>query len=60
MKRIFDLIISMFQLLVGLLGIITFIILLINGETMTKWIMTLLLSIGFVMLGIFGILDYKK
>jgi len=43
-----------------LLAIISFIILAISGEIMTKWIITLLLSIAFVIIGIIGIIDYKS
>lgn len=60
MKSKWYLISSIFQLVVGLLAIIAFIILAINGEIMTKWIITLLLAIAFVILGIIGIIDYKS
>jgi len=43
-----------------LLAIISFIILAISGEIMTKWIITLLLAIAFVIIGIIGIIDYKS
>jgi len=60
MKNKWSLISSIFQLVVGLLSIITFIILAINAEITTKWIITLLLAIAFVVLGIIGIIDYKS
>ena len=60
MKSKWDLISSIIQLVFGALAIITFIILAINGEIMTKWIVTLLLSIAFVVIGIIGIIDYKS
>lgn len=60
MKSKWYLISSIFQLVVGLLAIIAFIILAINGEIMTKWIITLLLAIAFAILGIIGIIDYKS
>ena len=59
MKSKWDLISSIIQLVFGALAIITFIILAINGEIMTKWIITLLLAIAFVVIGIIGIIDYK-
>ena len=59
MKSKWDLISSIVQLVIGLLAIIAFIILAINGEIETKWIITLLLSIAFVVLGVIGIIDYK-
>ena len=60
MKSKWNLISSIVQLVVGVLAIIAFIILAINGEIMTKWLITLLLSIAFVILGIIGIIDYKS
>ena len=59
MKCKWNLISSIVQLVVGLLAIIAFIILAMNGEIMTKWIITLLLAIAFVILGIIGIIDYR-
>lgn len=60
MKSKWYLISSIFQLLVGLAAIIAFIILAINGELVTKWIITLILAIGFVVMGIIGIIDNIK
>jgi len=59
MKTKYSLIASVFQLIVGIAAIISFIILAVSGENMTRWIVTLILSIGFVILGIIGIIDYK-
>lgn len=60
MKTKFSLIASVFQLIVGIAAIISFIVVALSGENMTRWIITLILSIGFVVLGIIGILDYKS
>lgn len=60
MKSKFSLISSIVQLTVGILAIISFVILAVSGENMTRWIITLILSVGFVVLGIMGILDYKS
>ena len=60
MKSKFNLIASIFQLVIGILTILSFVVLGINGEDMTRWIVTLILSVGFVVLGIIGILDYKS
>ena len=60
MKSKFNLIASIFQLVIGILAILAFFVLGINGEDMTRWIVTLILSVGFVVLGIIGILDYKS
>ena len=32
----------------------------LSGENMSKWIVTLILSIAFVVLGIIGIINYKS
>ena len=59
MKSKWYLISSIIQLIVGILAVITFIMLAINGEDMTRWIITLFLAIAFVVLGLIGIIDYK-
>ena len=60
MKSKWQLFSSIFQLIVGVMAIIAFIIVGISDENITKWIITLILSIAFVILGIIGIIDYKK
>ena len=60
MKSKWNLIASIFQLVIGMLAIAAFIVLDLGGENMTKWIITLILSIAFVVLGIIGIVDYKS
>ena len=60
MKNKWQLISSIIQLIVGLLSILAFIILAINGEIVTRWIITLLLAIAFVIIVIIGIIDYRK
>jgi len=59
MKSKWNLISSIIQLVVGILAIVAFIVLGLNGENMTRWIVTLILSIAYVVLGIIGIIDYK-
>lgn len=60
MKSKWDLISSIVQLFFGILAIIAFIILTVNKENMTKWIITLLLAIALVIDGIIGIINYVK
>jgi len=60
MKSKWYLISSIFQVLVGIIAIVFFIILAINGEIMTKWIITLLLAIAYVVIGTIGIIDNIK
>ena len=61
MKDKWYLISSIFQVLVGLIAIIFFIVLFINGEAMNKWIITLFLAVAYVVIGTIGIInDIKK
>ena len=60
MKSKWYLISSIFQVLVGLIAIVFFIILAINGEVMTRWIITLLLAVAYVVIGTIGIIDNIK
>ena len=52
--------VSVFQLAVGVAGIISFVIIAFSEEELTKWIETLVLSIAFVVLGIMGIKEYRN
>ena len=60
MKSKFNLIASIFQLFVGVAAVLAFVVLGASGENMSKWIVTLILSIAFVVLGIIGIIGYKS
>ena len=60
MKDKWYLISSIFQVLVGLIAIIFFIILFINGEVMTRWIITLFLAVAYVVIGTIGIINNIK
>ncbi len=60
MKSKFNLIASIFQLVVGVAAVLAFVVLGASGENMSKWIVTLILSIAFVVLGIIGIIGYKS
>jgi len=51
---------SIFQLIIGIMAILAFIIIWLSGENMIKWIITLILAIAFVVLGIIGIIAYKS
>ena len=56
MNSKWSLISSIVQLVFGILSIIVFVVLAVQGEIMTKWIITLLLAIAFVIIGIIGII----
>ena len=60
MKSKWQLFSAIFQLVIGISAVISFIILLSSGEDMTRWIVTLILSVAFVVLGVVGIIDYKS
>ena len=60
MKSKLSLISSIVQLVFGTLAIVAFIILLITREDISKWLITLLLAVAFVIIGIIGIIEYKS
>ena len=60
MRNRWRLIASIFQLAVGLVGIITATVAGFRDENTAKWVVTLILSIAFIALGIVGIFDYKS
>ncbi len=60
MKSKRNLIISIFQLVIGFLAIAAVVVVGLSGENMTKWIITLILAITYVVLGVIGIIDYKS
>lgn len=51
---------SVFQLVIGVLGVAAFIVLAVNNESMTRWIVTLVLAIAFAVMGVIGIVDSRK
>ena len=59
-KRNLQLIGSIILLIIGVLGILSFIGLLIKGENMTRWILTLLLSVILVVKEIIAIIHYRN
>jgi carbon starvation protein CstA len=60
MKSIWKLISSIFQLLVGVLAIAAFIVLMQGGEDVTRWIITVVLAFGYVIMGIMGIIEWCR
>ncbi len=60
MKSKWKLFSAIFQLTVGILAIFVFIILACNGEIMTKWIITLILAIAYIVLGTIELICYKS
>lgn len=60
MKNKWQLISSVFQLAVGTVAVAAFVVLAGSGESMGRWVPTLILSVAFVILGIIGLIDYLK
>ena len=55
-----SLIVALIQLIFGLLAIAAFILLRSAGEDTSRWTVTLLLAIAFVVMGIGGLVEYFK
>ena len=51
---------AIFQILVGIAAIIAFIFVFVSGESLGKWIITLIVSIAFVVMGVINIINYVK
>ncbi len=51
---------SILQLVVGIAAVIAYVYLASVGEPTGKWTITLFLAIGYVVLGVIGIIDYNK
>lgn len=62
MKSIFCLVVSVFQLIIGISGVLAFVILAADGEIkfFSKWTVTFALALYFIIIGIKGIKDYKS
>lgn len=60
MKRKWELICAIVQLVIGILAAASFVILSVGGENMAKWIITLLVAIALVVMSVVEIVDYKK
>lgn len=51
---------SIFQVIVGIAAIIAYVVIATAGEPLGRWTVTLILAIAFVIMGIIGIIDWKK
>ena len=60
MKKDIGFIISIFEIVIGELAVISFIILLLNKVAMLKWVPALVLAIVIIIIGIKGIIKYCK
>ena len=59
MKK-WPLIAAIMQLLIGIAAVAAYVVVAVGGEPLGKWTITLLLAIGFVIMGILGVIDWKK
>lgn len=60
MKSVWALIASIVQLVFGLAAVVSYFIIASFGEDMLKWTVTLVLAIGFIVIGVIGIVDWVK
>ena len=51
---------AIFQILVGIAAIIAFIFVSVSGGPLGKWIITLIVSIAFVVMGVINTINYVK
>lgn len=51
---------SIFQIAVGIAAIIAYAVIAASGEALGKWTITLILAIAFLIMGVIGIVDWKK
>ena len=51
---------SVFQLVVGIAAVAAYVVLAQSGEPVGKWTVTLLLAAAYIVLGIIGIIDWRK
>lgn len=51
---------SVFQIVVGVAAIIAYVVIAVSGEALGKWTITLILAIAFLIMGVIGIVDWKK
>ena len=51
---------AVFQIAVGIAAIIAYIVIAASGEPLGKWTVTLLLAIVYVVIGVIGLIDWKK
>ncbi|MBQ7038638.1 MAG: hypothetical protein IJN61_05995 [Clostridia bacterium] len=51
---------SIFQLVIGITAIVAYIVVVASGELISKWTITLLLAIAFVIMGVVGIIEWNR
>lgn len=51
---------SIFQIVVGVSAIIAYTVIVDSGDSTSKWTITLLLAIAFVVIGVIGMIDFFR
>ena len=51
---------AIFQIIVGISAIIAYAFVVFSGEDVGKWTVTLILAIAFVVMGLIGVIDYRR
>jgi hypothetical protein len=57
MGRKFTVFANIFQIITGLAAVASFVILSLGNEDMKKWIPTLILAVGFFVIGVLGLIN---
>ena len=60
MKSKLNLAISIFEIIMGILAMISFFYLAVRGDDMSNFIVALIVAIALILTGIAGIINYKK
>ena len=60
MNSKWNLFFAIFELIIGLLGALSFVVVLISSADYLKWIPAFLLSIALIIMGVIAIKNYKK
>lgn len=55
-----QLITSLIQIVIGIAAVIAFFILLFSNESITRFIVTFILAITFIVIGVINLIDYFK
>ena len=60
MGKKIQLITSLIQIVIGIATVIAFFILLFSNENITRFIVTFILAIAFIVIGVINLIDYFK
>ena len=60
MKGKWNLIASIFELVIGIMGVVAFFAIGLGGEEMEPWLITVVVAAAIAMLGIFGLIEHVR